>query len=293
VGDIGQPGQPAGAYLSSPCGGVNFLELIAPRTDRIEAVMDNARSHLAGRPPGRWQPGLSPHAPYTVHPQLLAQAVALSAARRVPLAMHLAESREEIEYLAEGRGPLRDLLESRGAWDLAARPPHGRPLDELRILAGAHRALIVHGNYLDAEEIAFLARNSDRMAVVYCPRTHAWFGHDRYPLEAMLAAGVTIALGTDSRASAPDLNLLAEMRHVARQFPALGPATILQFGTQNGARALGCDREIGTLEPGKWADLAVVRLQNRPASDPYQWLQDADCPVVQTWCRGQCCAVSR
>ena len=155
----------------------------------------------------------------------------------MPLAMHLAESREEIEFLRDGRGPFRELLESRGGWDPTARPRGARPLDELRVLSRAHRALVVHGNYLDDEEIDFLGRQRRQMAVVYCPRTHAWFGHARYPLEKLLAAGAIVALGTDSRASSPDLSLLAEMRHVAREFPASEPRD--DPGTRHAGRGAG------------------------------------------------------
>ncbi len=123
--------------------------------------------------------------------------------------------------------------------------------------------MVVHGNYLDDEEIHFVGRQRGRMAVVYCPRTHAWFGLARYPLEKLLAAGANVGLGTNSRASSPDLSLLAEMREVARTFPALGRATILEMGTLGSARALGLDAQVGTLEPGKRANLAVHRLAQR------------------------------
>ena len=86
----------------------------------------------------------------------------------------------------------------------------------LRMLADAPRALVIHGNYLDDEELAFLAANRERMSLVYCPRTHAYFEHPPYPLAKHLKLGVRVALGTDSRASNPDLDLLAEMRHVAQ-----------------------------------------------------------------------------
>jgi cytosine/adenosine deaminase-related metal-dependent hydrolase len=140
---------------------------------------------------------------------------------------------------------------------------------------------------LDAEEIEFVGQHNQRMAVVYCPRTHAWFDHAPYPLAALLAAGAVVALGTDSRASAPDLSLLAEMRHVARAFPKLSRATILELGTLGGARVLGRQAEIGTLQPGKWANLAAIRLPDAPADDPHELLLDADGPVVGTWIRGQ------
>jgi cytosine/adenosine deaminase-related metal-dependent hydrolase len=212
----------------------------------------------------------------------------ISTALKLPLAVHLAESYEEMQLLREGAGPLRDLLESRGSFDERAFPGGKRPLDYLRLLARALRALVVHGNYLDDEEIAFLAGNAEKMALVYCPRTHAFFRHDRYPLEKMLAAGVTVALGTDSRASSPDLSLLAEMRFVAKQFPEIDRERVLALGTLDGARALGRANEIGSLEPGKIANLTVVALPDDAVGDPRHLLLESGGHVTQTWFRGQC-----
>ena len=109
-----------------------------------------------------------------------------------------------LELLRRGSGPMRDLLEDLGAWDATAVPHGTRPLGYLRLLAGCHRALVVHGNYLDDEEIAFLGERADSMAAVYCPRSHDWFAHRDYPLGQMLAAGVAVAVGTDGRGSSPD-----------------------------------------------------------------------------------------
>ena len=203
--------------------------------------------------------------------------------------MHLAESREELEFLRDGSGPFRELLESRGGFDPTARPLGSRPLDELRRLSQVHRALVIHGNYLDDEEIEFLGWHRHRLSVVYCPRTHAWFDHAPYPLEKMLTAGAVVALGTDSRASSPDLSLLAEMRHVARTFPALGRATVLELGTLGGARALGRETEIGTLAVGNWANLTAIRLPDDPRADPHELMIDGDGDVAGTWVRGWRC----
>jgi aminodeoxyfutalosine deaminase len=230
--------------------------------------------------------GLSPHAPYTVCTELLDALVGLSASDRVPLAMHLAESQEELELLRHGAGPLKQLLQDREAWNPKAIRPGSRPLDYLRTLSCAHRAIVVHGNYLDEEEIAFVAANATKMCVVYCPRSHDWFGHTSYPLEKMLAAGAVVALGTDGRGSNPDLSLLAEMRRVACKHPSVDRRAILAMGTLNGANALGIDGEVGSIEPNKDADLTVVALPNRDARDPHELLLDSAEPVIGCYCRG-------
>ena len=263
-----------------------FLELLGLAPGRIDANLQAAAVHLGQQPTSSVRLGLSPHAPYTVHPELLRRAVALSQSQHVPLAMHVAESCEEIELLATGSGPLRAMLEEFGAWSADAIPVESRPLDYLQRLAEADRALLIHGNYLDAEEIDFIAARRRRMSIVYCPRTHHRFGHDAYPLAKMLAADALVALGTDSRASNPDLDLLAEMRHVAEHH-AVAPSRIVEMGTINGAMALGVADEVGSLEPGKFADLAIVRLPDAARNDPYESLFDLRSTVVSTYHRGQ------
>jgi cytosine/adenosine deaminase-related metal-dependent hydrolase len=214
-----------------------------------------------------------------VHPELLKAVVALSATERVPVAIHLAESPEEMELLSSGTGPLRTLLEDLGAWDGGLVRPGTRPLEYLRLLATADRALVIHGNYLDDEEIGFLAAHAERMAAVYCPRSHEWFGHRPYPLEKMLAAGAVVALGTDGRSSSPDLSLWAEMRAVARRHPSVPLSRVLEMGTIQGARALGWAADIGSLVPGKQADLTIVALPDHDAAGSYELLFESSGPV--------------
>ena len=238
----------------------------AGRVDSVSAEMER-RVGAAGA-----NAGISPHAPYTVHPRLLTRLVDLTVARRAPIAMHLAESREELELLREGTGPFQELLADRSMWDDSAIPRGSRPLDYLRELSRAERSLVVHGNYLDAEEIAYVGQRRASMSVVYCPRTHAYFGHERYPLEALLAAGVRVALGTDSRASNPDLDLLKEARFVSAAFPAIDPAEVLRMATLSAAEALGLDAAFGSLAPGKRAALAVCRCDETIGSPEEQLL---------------------
>ena len=270
VGDIvqGDPSPVEGTVATT-----TFLELIGPTQERTAEALRTASEYVrAGQGRGAHHVGLSPHAPYSVRPELVEGACHLSSEHGVPVAFHLAESEEEMQLLAQGTGPFRELLEGLGSWDPTVQHGGQRPLDFLRMLARAGRALVIHGNYLHEEEIRFVAEQRGQMSVVYCPRTHAWFQHAAYPLEAMLAAGANIALGTDSRASSPDLSLLEEMREVARRHPHVPREKIVEMATIGGATALGREEEYGSLETGKVGCVAVISLPNERSDDPYAFL---------------------
>ncbi|MEX0612427.1 MAG: amidohydrolase family protein, partial [Pirellulales bacterium] len=253
---------------------------LAAVTQCWDALESTSKVHL----------GVSPHAPYTVSPSLLRELIGLAQQRDAPVAMHVAESADELELLASGTGPLRQLLEERSMWDAAAIPRGSRPLDYLQMLAESPRALVIHGNYLDHEERSFLGAHADRMSLVYCPRTHAYFAHPPYALNELLAAGVRVALGTDSRASNPDLDLLAEMRFVAATYPAIDPNEVLRMGTLAGAEALGRAVEVGSITPGKLANLLAIPLPEAAGGAPTDLLAtmlaggDRPCAV---WIRGE------
>src|SRR4029079_9905528 len=105
---------------------------------------------------GDIRPGLSPHPPYTAGPTLVEQVCRLSAAERFPVAMHLAESREELELLASHSGRMVEVLQGIDAWHPEAIPIGSKPLDFLQRLSQAHRALIIHGNYLNRQDLKVL-----------------------------------------------------------------------------------------------------------------------------------------
>ena len=285
--------------FEQPPGGIVFREMIAPTAELMAVRGQNASEHVAefaaNTETSLWRPGLSPHAPYTVGTETLAEIVELACQRQVPLAMHLAESREELEFLATRGGPLREMLEAAQQWDGSLESGPRRALGYLQQLAAAPRALAIHGNYLTADEIDFLAEHRERMAVVYCPRTHAYFGHDPHPLPTLLAHGAAVALGTDSRASNPDLDLLAEMRQVLAAHPDVSPRRVLELGTLSGAEALGLADQCGSLLPGKLANLAVVELgsDSGGAVDPHELLFSESNHVFGTWWRGKQCGLSR
>jgi cytosine/adenosine deaminase-related metal-dependent hydrolase len=155
-----------------------------------------------------------------------------------------------------------------------------RPLAYLQRLAAAPKTLVIHGNYLGDEEIALLAARRDVFSVVYCPRTHAYFGHAPYPLPQLLAAGVNVALGTDSRASSPDLSLLAEMREAAARHSNVPPEAIVRMATLGGAAALDLADSHGSLAPGKRAEMIAVALPERGDGSPYALLLAGEGRVV-------------
>jgi cytosine/adenosine deaminase-related metal-dependent hydrolase len=287
VGEIALPNWTTAPFDRAPIDAIVFLELIGLAPSAIEARLDSAANHLRRGTAGadHWRTGLSPHAPYTVHPSLLSAIIEVAGPNLV--AMHVAESAEELYWLRTGGGPLGEFLIERGVWQRDSPPRNATPLDTLQRLVTAQRSLVIHGNFLTDAEIEVVARNADRMSLVYCPRTHAFFGHPRHPLVQLIKAGAHVAIGTDSRASNPDLSLLAELRHVAREFAELPLNVVLELGTIRGAHALGQANLAGGISPGKLANLAVVELpDDADPSDPHELLLHHDGRVLATVYRG-------
>jgi cytosine/adenosine deaminase-related metal-dependent hydrolase len=145
-----------------------------------------------------------------------------------------------------------------------------------------YQAVLGHVNYADDEELSILARG--RASVVYCPRTHAYFGHRPHRFLEMLARGINVAVGTDSAASSPDLNLMEDLRLVHRTYPGVPVETVLGMGTARGARALGMGDRIGTIEAGKWADLCAFAVTTR---DPLREVLETAVLPAAVWVGGR------
>jgi cytosine/adenosine deaminase-related metal-dependent hydrolase len=257
---------------------VMFLEQLGREPIQFPQKQGELLQFLDRQADSNLQLGISPHAPYSVHPGLLQQMIASSVEHSAILAMHLAESQAELELLANQTGPFVDLLKDFGIWDPASFRPQQSWLTILQQLARCARVLIVHGNYLNGPEREFIGQHRSRMSVVYCPRTHEHFAHAPYPLNQMRAVGVLLAVGTDSRASNPDLNLFAELQTLGRKFPTLNPLEIIEMGTLHGAAALGKADSLGSLSPGKLARLAVLEhpeAGSASSSDLLEWILDS------------------
>ncbi len=211
-------------------GVIRFVEYIGLTPDRIQEAMQHAGA-ITALP----QIGISPHAPYSVAPALLEHLVHLAASANVPVMMHVAETREEIELLEQGTGPFATMLQNLGLWEDSWFPSMS-VLDTLATLSKAPRGLLAHGNYLEDAEIDFLA-TCPQLSVVYCPRTHAHFRHSAHPFRKLLERGINVCLGTDSLASNPDLNIWREAAFIARH-DTVSEMDILRLATLNGSQAL-------------------------------------------------------
>jgi 5-methylthioadenosine/S-adenosylhomocysteine deaminase len=226
---------------------------------------DYLRKGLALRDRSREQPLASfcfaPHAPYTVSDPAFRQVATLAAELDLPVHLHLHETESEIE---------RSIAE------------HGmRPMERMRRLGLLGPGLIaVHAVHLQPEEIQLLAHHG--CSVAHCPSSNLKLASGFAPVEALRKAGVNLCLGTDGAASNNRLDLLTEMRTaallakaVARDAAALPEHAALRAATLGGARALGLSARIGSIEPGKRADLVAVALRGpelAPCYDPVSHL---------------------
>ncbi|MCP4592601.1 MAG: amidohydrolase family protein, partial [bacterium] len=123
--------------------------------------------------------------------------------------------------------------------------------------------------------------------VAYCPRTHAAFGHAPHRFGEMLSAGINVCIGTDSLASTPSLSVLDELRQVRRTIEQADTHELIEMGTLRGARALGLDRVVGSLEPGKQADMVVVPLARGADCDPGENLLRSTLPPTRVYIAGK------
>jgi 5-methylthioadenosine/S-adenosylhomocysteine deaminase len=220
----------------------------------------------------------APHAPYTVGDDALRRIRELASELDIPIHMHLHETADEIQQVIDTGGR--------------------RPIQRLDALGLLGPDLIgVHLTQIDDDELALLARNNVR--AVHCPESNLKLASGAAPVAAMLDAGIPVALGTDGASSNNDLDMLGEMhsaallgKWVAGDASALPAHTVLRMATLNGATAMGLADQVGSLEPGRWADLVCVdlhRVATRPCFDPVAQLVYAASreQVSDTWVAGE------
>ncbi len=276
LGDISADGGTWELLTDAPIRAVVFRELLGLPQDRARQTALAALQWAGAHPETpTCRLGISPHSPYSFRAEFIPTLAAMFGR----VAVHLAETAAELELLERHSGPFVPFLAGLGVWDptgLAWGPGH-----VVELTRGAKSVLYIHGNYLPIDS-PILPNGT----IVYCPRTHAAFGHPPHPFREFLARGVRVAVGTDSLASNPDLDVLAEIRFLHRLYPDVPGATLLRMATLSGAEALGWADETGSLTPGKSADLVVVPLPLSDDADPHHLVLGADLPVRRVLFRG-------
>jgi cytosine/adenosine deaminase-related metal-dependent hydrolase len=292
-------GAGAGALREAGMRGIVYLELFGPDPAACDGAMEELREEVARlrreEEDDLVRIGVSPHAPYTVSDPLFAAAAAYACEEGLPVSVHAAESAAEHALVATGGGDFAPGLRARGI----ATPVRGRSTVELLDRLGVLRArpLLIHCVRVDGDDVRRIADAG--CAVAHCPVANARLGHGTAPYPGMRDAGVRVGLGTDSVGSNNRMDLLEEARAAsllhraaARAHDPLTPAELLRLVTLDGAAALGLEGRIGTLEPGKDADLCAVSLAGahvRPVHDPVSALFHAarGSDVVLTAVRGR------
>jgi cytosine/adenosine deaminase-related metal-dependent hydrolase len=290
VGDIANGTWAAPLLARSSLRGLAFHELFGFRAADAESILDAAAGRLETidahpdvRAAGdRFTTVLTPHAAHTTSHSLLKALGGRAVASGEVLSIHVAESEEETQLLRDGTGPFKDFLIERDAWEPGWKAPGLTPveyLDRLGVLTS--RTLAVHCVHIDHQDLSRLQARG--VTVVTCPRSNQRLGVGKAPVPKLLASGIPIALGTDSLASAPDVDVFTEIAHLRQEHPGLSPASALRIATLNGARALGMGDDLGSIEAGKRASLVVVGL-NDPNDEPLEavtWSSENVAPLLE------------
>lgn len=258
VGDVANTSASQDALAQSRLRGVVFREIVGFNPADPAALIAAAAQDVEAHRSPRVDAHVVPHAPYSVAPEVLRRLGARAAESGAVLSIHVGESPDELEFLHTGRGAWRDVLDVRGAWNPRWTPPQCGPVEYLDRLGVVGPALLaVHCVQCTDAELARLA--AARATIVTCPRSNLWVGVGSPPASRFFASGARIAIGTDSLASASDLNLFSELAALHALAPEVRPRRLLESATRMGAEALG-RRDLGVIAPGARARLITVDL---------------------------------
>ena len=287
VGDIDGTGESMQILRDTPIRKVVFFEVLGFSCERAAMGLARLATYLDSLPisDSLLISALSPHAPYSTSADIYRQCVASG----LSVCTHIAETKEELEFLSSGTGPFLDYLDAFGISTVGWQPPQLTPVQYMETLGVLRKdALLVHCNYLTDADISLITESS--ASVVFCPRSHHYFYHTEHPILQLIESGINVAIGTDSLASNWSLSLLDELKFLARTQPRIRPETLFDMVTCNGADALGL-AQVGRLEKDWQADIIAVRIPNdgRPAIEQ---ILDGSSENLLTVVGGKICYVS-
>ncbi|HEY6010884.1 MAG TPA: amidohydrolase family protein [Nitrospirota bacterium] len=244
-------------------------------------------SSFVFRPSSLVHHGISPHAPHTVSAQMLHKIKEISDRKKLHLCMHVAESKDEIRLLQGKRSGLERLYAAAN-WDKAWAPSAQSSFEYLhRVGLLDTRFLAAHAVQTADNDIRLMKKT--RVPVAHCPRSNKELGVGRMPLKKILDEGIIVGLGTDSLASAPSLSMWDEMRYACQihRRDGITPKDVFNLATMGVAHALGLDKEIGSLESGRRADIIAVPLPAKNTGNIYSDLLRGTKSCIMTMVNGK------
>jgi 5-methylthioadenosine/S-adenosylhomocysteine deaminase len=297
VGDLMDTGAAWNAIREFDLQGVVYQEVFGPAessaAEALQTLQTKIEKHRLSETETR-RIGVSPHAPYTVSESLYRGANEYARARNLPVAVHIAESRDESAFVRDGAGPFAEALRARNIAVNARQMSPLAYLDQLELLRPG--VLLIHAIETEDHDLARIQASG--ASVVHCSKSNAKLGHRIARVRDMLERQIPVGLGTDSVASNNVVDMFEEMRSAiffqrmaTGRVDALSATDAFRMATIGGAECLGLTDKLGSLEAGKRADFAVVNLAGiatQPVFDPIETMVYSACraDVRQTFVGG-------
>ncbi|MFW6254019.1 MAG: amidohydrolase family protein [Chitinivibrionales bacterium] len=228
--------------------------------------------------------GCGPYALYSLSPAAQRALNEYIKENRLIWASHTAESSEELQAFTEQKGDLFFQISRKKPW------PFGKT--ELGSMHYAisqnlipNKGICYHCNYVSGQELALLAAKN--VSIVHCPNYNRLLGHKPFPVDVARNRGINLCIGTESAAAAAPLSLFDELHTLKQDYPHIPAAELISWVTQNPAKALRCADRIGSLTPGKKADLIGVRFSHSPRADLLEELLEEQPEIVFVTINGE------
>jgi cytosine/adenosine deaminase-related metal-dependent hydrolase len=268
--DVSETGASFKLLFNERLRSIVFLEFFSAGSRADDDIFRDALSRASGfmaNDLSNW--GICPYSPFFVQRPLFRQCLRYASEQNVFVMSHVGESAEENEYYIKNNGNLTAYLARAGLARAAQKSsgPVGYCIQQGCI---APRMILVHGNFMSDEEMAFLAR--ENVSVAVCPRSFLQFRHGPFPVPRLLEHGVNVCLGTETLAASESLDLFEEMYCLKKMVPALSGEEVLRIAVRGGVRAMGLQGVLGQIRPGFLADIIGMECCSGPDADLFEEL---------------------